>query len=71
MVMRTKHLKRVRQRFRELRDRIQELEAELEIKDIIIQDLEEENSNYEYSFMRQNPWRYMPPGYYNQGVRYD
>ena len=69
--MRTRCLKRVRQRFRELRDRIQELEAELEIKDIIIQDLEEENSSYEYSFMIHNPWRYMPPGYYNQGVRYD
>jgi len=69
--MRTRHLKRVRQRFRELRDRIQELEAEIEVKDIIIQNLEEENANYKYSFMIHNPWRYMPPGYCNQGVRYD
>ena len=69
--MRTRHLKRVRQRFRELRNRIQELEIEIESQRLIIEELEEENSNYEYSFMIHNPWRYMPPGYYNQGVRYD
>jgi len=69
--MRTRHLKRVRQRFRELRNRIQELEIEIESQRLIIEELEEENSNYEYSFMIHNPWRYMPPGYYNQEVRYD
>jgi len=69
--MRTKYLKRVRQRFRELRDRIDELEDNIRSLMLIIEELEEENSNYEYSFMIHNPWRYLPPGYYNQGVRYD